>query len=262
MIWPDVDALLAAAPGTFSACVWDANLQPRYGYNADFVHPAASLIKVAIALAVSQAAQRGALDLAATITLDAAQRVEGDGSVDQAPAGSVWRLDQLLHHMLNQSDNTASNLLIGILEQAGLGMAAVTAAAHAVGATNTRLQRRFMDYAAARAGRENLTTAADLCALLGVLVSGQPGTAPLVAALHGAVVSEKLVAGVPSGVAVAHKTGDIPGVEHDAGIVYAPGGLFIVALLASEQPDAEAAQRTIAAAARLIYHHMEYLNAA
>jgi beta-lactamase class A len=64
---------------------------------------------------------------------------------------------------------------------------------------------------------------------------------------------ERLVAGVPAGSIVAHKVGDLDGVEHDVGIIYAPRSSYIVALLSADLPAPGDGTRTIADASRLIY---------
>lgn len=251
--WDAVDALLSAAVGRYSAVVLDGAGRTCYARDAHAPHAAASLIKVVIALTVERLAQAGVLTLDDTATLHAAVRVEGEGAVDTAAAGSVWRLRQLRQHMLNESDNTASNMLIDVLDTHGDAFALVNAEATRLGATHTQLQRRFMDFVAARAGRQNVTTAHDVAQVFQHL---HTTASPLLAPLHGSVVDTKLVAGVPEEVRIAHKVGNLEGVEHDVGIIYAPGGAFVVALLGSELPVAVTGEQTLAAATRLIYERM------
>ncbi len=91
--WANVNALLARASGTYSACVWRDGAMV-YEYAADTVHAAASLIKVPLCMAVLDAdyerQQTGTgIDLAATVTLRDDDRVAGEGSFDRADAGSV-----------------------------------------------------------------------------------------------------------------------------------------------------------------------------
>lgn len=252
--WRDLTALLEGAPGTLSAVVWCDGAMV-YEYAADTVHAAASLIKVPLCMALlasdQQRRQTGnGLDLEATVTLRDADRVDGEGAFDQAPAGTLATYAALIGYALRDSDNTASNALIR-----ALGMEQVNAFIHAapLALQATVLRRHFMDWAAAAAGRENTTTAREMCQVFALLEREHERYAAL---LHWLVVSpyrDKLPAGVPDGMTVAHKVGDLPGVEHDAGIVYAPRGPYIVALLASNVPDATAARATLAAASRLVY---------
>lgn len=245
--WAALTALLDDAPGEYSLCVCDADGRQRYGYHEQTVRSSASLIKVPLALALLQA--QPPLDLDATVTLDAAVRVEGSGTFDTAPDGTVATLHQLIGYALRESDNTASNLLI-----AALGMERVNAYLAALGLHQTRLRRRFMDYTALAAGHDNTTTAAEMCALLQQL--HRPQFATLLDHLRHAVGDGKLEAGLPAGTPIAHKVGDLPGVEHDAGIVFAPGEPYSVAALSVDLPDVERGRRTIAAASGLIWQLM------
>lgn len=242
--WDALTELLATAPGDYSLCVADAAGRVRYGYQEQRVRSAASLIKVPLALAIVDA--QPPLDLATTITLREAERVEGSGTLDSAPAGTVVTLRDLIGHALIESDNTASNLLI-----AQLGFDRINRYLAGLGLEQTRLRRRFMDYAALAAGHDNTTTAAEMCTLLRRLL--QPAYAELRGLLERSVTDQKLEAGLPAGTPIAHKVGDLPGVEHDAGIIFAPEGLYIVAALAVDLPDIESGRATIAAASRLIW---------
>ena len=256
--WTALDRLFDEAPVGYSACVQEARGRIVYAYAAGVARPAASLIKVPLAMALVESddvRRRGGegIDLRTTVALRELDRVEGEGSFDVAPAGTTRTLRELIAHALRESDNTASNLLIR-----ALGMDRVNhfvrAAPYRLGVT--RLRRYFMDFAAAAAGRDNLTTAREMCVLFGALLA--PGTlyAPIVEWLKHALDDDKLVAGVPPGIAVAHKVGSLPGVEHDAGIVKDHSGHYVAALLAVELPDPETGKAALAQASRLIYGQM------
>ena len=53
-----------------------------------------------------------------------------------------------------------------------------------------------------------------------------------------------------SEIKVAHKTGDMPGIEHDVGIVYAPGCDFIVSVM-TENTDNDSAIEFIGAITKI-----------
>jgi beta-lactamase class A len=254
-LWDALTALMNNSTGIYSACVWrDDDIV--YEHNADAVHPAASLIKVPLCMAVWEAGHRQddpSLDLAATVVLREQERVAGEGGFDQAPEGTVRTYRDLVGHALRESDNTAANALIDTL-----GMEQINAWMHGapLGLQATVLRRRFMDWAAAAAGRENHVTAREMCQVFAYLLYEHPRYAALLDWLGTSPYDMKLVAGVPRGTKVAHKVGDLPGVEHDAGIVYAPTGPFVVALLGSALPDADTGTATLVEASRLIYEAM------
>jgi beta-lactamase class A len=109
-----------------------------------------------------------------------------------------------------------------------------------------------MDFAAAAAGEENLITAREMCRIL-TLLAAEPEYACLRDWLTQSPDDERLVAGVRTGTAVAHKAADLTGVEHDAGIVYAPRVPYIMTMLSVDLPAPGDGSRTIAGASRLIY---------
>ncbi len=66
-------------------------------------------------------------------------------------------------------------------------------------------------------------------------------------------VRDRLPALLPPGTEVAHKTGNLPEVNHDVGIVYAPQPTYIIAVLSDESGEAQ----LIALLSRAIY---DYFN--
>jgi len=254
--WVELDRLLDAAPGAWSACVQRPGMEPVYTYAADVVRRAASLIKVPLALVMMDAHAERLVDLDALVTLREEDRVQDEdgweGSFDRAPAGTQRTGWQLLDHALRESDNTASNLLIGML-----GIEAINCWMHGppLYLRHTELQRRFIDWAAVAAGRENRTTAREIVRVF-ELLSRDPAYAKLLPSLEASAFDDALVAGLPPGTRAAHKAGTLPGVEHDAGIVYAPTGPYIVAILSEGVPDEQTGRATVAQASHLIFKQM------
>jgi beta-lactamase class A len=239
----DLTALLESAAGDRSLCVWrDGALV--YGYREHITRSAASLIKVPLAMAIVDAG----IDLDATVTLHESDRVAGTGSFDTAPAGTIATLRDLVSYALTESDNTASNLLI---DHIGFDRVNAWLAERRL---TTRLRRKFMDGESLRAGRDNTTTAAEMCAIFDRLLESRYES--LVELLSRSVGDGKLEAGLPPGVRIAHKVGDLPGVEHDAGIVFAPESPYVIAALTVDLPDVEAGRRVIAEASRLVWEWM------
>ena len=78
-------------------------------------------------------------------------------------------LADYLHLALAVSDNDATNVVIAFV-----GFDRVNALAAELGLGGTTLRRQMMDWESAAAGRDNLTCAGDLTALLELLVGGGP----------------------------------------------------------------------------------------
>ena len=66
-------------------------------------------------------------------------------------------------------------------------------------------------------------------------------------------IDDRLPALLPEGTQVAHKTGNWENATHDVGIVYAPAGPYVIAILSEKPGDAD----TIAELSRLVYDHFE-----
>ena len=81
---------------------------------------------------------------------------------------------------------------------------------------------------------------------------GPEADAAILELLLGQQINDRIPWFLPDGVAVAHKTGRLDRVAHDAGIVYAPAGPFVLALLtegAVTQQQGYDVIRSLAAAA-------------
>src|SRR5207302_7943808 len=116
--------------------------------------------------------------------------------------------------MVVGSDNTATNVLIGVL-----GMNAVTASMNALGLTETKLRRHMLDLAAARRGDENVSTPAEIVRLLEAIWKGDGLSASSrqeALALLEKPKASRLRRALPPGVEAADKPGELEGVRVDA----------------------------------------------
>ncbi len=108
-------------------------------------------------------------------------------------------------------------------------------------------------------GVYNVTSAADMARLFrllaGEVVSAEASSAMLNLLVHQAI-NDRLPAELPAGAVVAHKTGNLPGLVHDAGVIYTPTGPLVVAALSEGVDEAEAAE-VIARLGALVYRATE-----
>jgi beta-lactamase class A len=116
----------------------------------------------------------------------------------------------------------------------------------------------MLDTAAAKAGRDNLTTAADTLLLLRAIERGQlTGAEPaqeLLDAMRQNVEHSKLPALLPPDVVVAHKTGVLDRIEHDAGIVNLPDGRrYLIVVLSKDLPNNQRGIDAIAQVSKIVY---------
>jgi hypothetical protein len=96
----------------------------------------------------------------------------------------------------------------------------------------------------------NVTTAADIAALYVMLLNGEiisrAASDEMLALLETQQINDRLPALLPAGTVVAHKTGNLEGLVHDAGVIFAPAGPVVVVVL-TEDLDYDAAVALIAA---------------
>jgi beta-lactamase class A len=132
--------------------------------------------------------------------------------------------------MITVSSNFAANLLIE-----RLGVENIRRTVKALGADGMQVLRGVEDQKAYDKGMNNTTTARGLLVLFdrlghGTAVDAQ-ADAEMVAILKRQQFNTAIPAGLPPGTVVAHKTGNITRIHHDAGIVYGPSPYVLVVLV-------------------------------
>ncbi|WP_301860687.1 serine hydrolase [uncultured Megasphaera sp.] len=216
------------------------------------VMPSASLIKIPIMIRAFRLAQAHSLDVSQPCPVYG--QVAG-GSVYNLPKGTVLTVHDLIFHMIVESDNTCTNMLIDML-----GMDSINEEIRQQELRNTVLQRKMMDFAAAQAGRENLTSPSDMGQLLYRLAHGQCLGEELDRGMMDILLQQEdnciLPAQIPHIVPVAHKTGELDGLYHDCGIVWKKGTPYICCLMADGIDDEPQAVYDMSYIARDIYDMM------
>ena len=213
---------------------WDAETTLQWAYNADEYFHAASTMKLAVLLAVYRQVARGELDREAPVHVRNKFRSVVDDTVfmlevsrDGDPElyrnlGRTMTVAQLAYQMITSSSNFATNLLVDVV-----GVETIQAALAELGVDGIRVRRGVEDQAAFEAGINNEVTAAGLLELLR-LIADEKAYSPeisreMLAILHDQKFRSGIPAGLPEAARVAHKTGNISTVHHDAGIVYLEG---------------------------------------
>ena len=192
--------------------------------------PSASLIKLPVLAAFWDAVEAGRLDPAERVAVPAHARVEGTGVLKALAPGLEPTWNDLATLMITVSDNVATNLVID-----RLGMETIQAWIENAGLADTRLERRMMDRAAMSAGRTNVTSAADVEALLFEVATGTCVSArasrEMRRALEAQQIQDRLARRLPDGARAINKTGNFADVMHDGAIITWPGGTLVVTVL-------------------------------
>ena len=163
---------------------------------------------------------------------------------------------ELIEHMITRSSNLATNALIELV-----GAENANETAHTLGARNIKVLRGVEDTPAFRAGMNNTTTARDLAVLLEAIETGRAASRRSCDTMREILArqefNEEIPAGLPPGTKVAHKTGWITGVLHDAAIVYPPNRKpYVLVVLTRDIPDEKVARALIADVSRIVWAHV------
>src|SRR5205085_442694 len=168
--------------------------------------------------------------------------------------GKMMRVDELAYHMITTSSNLATNLLLSVT-----GTDAVNRTLRELHVEEgIDLKRGVEDELAFEKGINNRVTANGLLRLLVLLADGKAFSPALsrrmMDILHGQEFNQGIPARLPKGARVAHKTGEISTVAHDAGVIYLPKRKpYSLVVLTEWDPSASGRSRTIAAISHTIY---------
>lgn len=234
--------------------------------DADKSFHAASTMKVAVMIELFRQAKAGMLALEDPLPIrnefhsivdgsSYALSVGDDSDREVYDAvGKTMTLRQLCEAMITVSSNFATNLLIE-----KLGVANVRATVTRLGADRNggvQVLRGVEDSKAFAKGLNNSTTARGLMTLLDQLARGQAvdpaSDEAMIAILQRQKFNDAIPAGVPAGTPIAHKTGTITRIHHDAAIVYAPRPYVLVLLVRGIEEQARSAAM-MAELSRVVY---------
>jgi beta-lactamase class A len=202
--------------------------QPIYAAGADTPFIAASLYKLAVLLRVESLVASGALSYDDTITIEDVD-VTVDGS-NEYP-GTVLTIDQALEEMITYSDNGSA---LALLRVYGAHPTNVTLAAAGITGFHVAESGDEDHVVTARA----LGTFFDLLATRRLLSAA--ASERMLTRLERQTINDRLPRDLPQDVAVAHKTGDLVGLVHDAGLIGTSTGPRIAVVLTSGGTEADA----------------------
>ena len=235
--------------------------------NADTSFHAASTMKVPVMIELFRRANTGSfrMDQGLLMVNQFASIVDGSpfsldvGSDSDSTLyrriGQRVRVDTLLRLMITRSSNFATNTLITLV-----GADAVTRSMRSLGAQRIQVLRGVEDGKAFEKGLNNTTTARDLAIILRAIEEGRAGspaaTHDMLAILLAQEFNEKIPAGLPPGTRVAHKTGEITAVSHDAAIIYPNGRKpYVLVVLTRGIADGTRSSKLIADISAILYAH-------
>ncbi|WP_449622604.1 serine hydrolase [Robertmurraya sp. Marseille-Q9965] len=222
-----IDEQIRLCPGRISLHVEISDWS--YKHDSEHMYSSASLIKIPILIEAFRQYEKGLFSLADSLEIGKDQRVGGSGVI-QVLERSFWTIKDLMTLMITVSDNTATNVLIELLE-----MDTVNESMKLLGLKKTQLQRNMLDFVALQHGRDNCTCAADMIRCLkvieesGFLKEESCREAKLILQ-HQQFHKILGLIDVDKGY-MGSKSGSLPGVEHDCAIISVQGKTAYVAIL-------------------------------
>lgn len=224
---------------------------------------AASTMKVPVMIELFRQARAGTVSLDEPLTIknefhsivdgSAYALSEGDDSDKDvyAALGRTLTLRQLCEAMITVSSNFAANLLIE-----KLGVENIRRTVTNLSADGMQVLRGVEDQKAFDKGLSNTTTARGLLVLLDRIAQGRAvdrdSDTAMVDILARQKFNDAIPAGVPAGTVVAHKTGNITRIHHDAAIVYGPRP-YVLVLLVRGIHDLEKSAALMAELSKAVY---------
>lgn len=235
-----------------SLLVQEATGEVLFSLNSEKSTPSASIIKIPILMEFFRQIDAGTLHLDQIYALEAKDKVGGSGELQFHEDNSTHTLEFLAREMIRISDNTATNVLIGLV-----GMKNVNLLMEEFGLKTTRLNRYMMDFEAIEEGKQNFTSPAEINKMLSMILSGvelstssrQSMLNMLLACADKSTIPNLL----PEGTRVAHKSGTLSYVRGDAGIILSQKPI-ILSIFVENFGTLEQADEIIANLARLAFN--------
>lgn len=228
--------------GRYGVAVFDPASGETAEVKADKLFFAASIGKLPALITLYKAADRGELDLDERISILPSDYLSGSGVLKDYPAGTAMSLRKCAFYLMNESDNTAWTMLTRYL-----GRERIQTEMDNIGAEST-------DYWV-----PNTTTPDDVLLMLRDIAdpsfTSEAASGEMLASMTDTSLENRIPAGVPSDVRVAHKYGTFKTSFGDAGVVFFEEGgsekrYFIVVLSdGTSESVARDAMREMAGAA-------------
>jgi beta-lactamase class A len=243
-----LDGFMAQQRGQFGVVVRDLHGPVAAAYQPHERFPLGSLFKLLLMFEVMRQVRLGGLQLGEGVRTPADYAFgEPPGGI---PPGSRVTVEEALAAMISVSSNAAALALIELVRPAGL-----EAAPRRAGLVDTAIDVE----AAGTPGHYLIDargSAQDVADLLVRLdreeLVGPEQDRRMIDLLLGQRIADRLPALLPNDVPIAHKTADLDGFTHDAGMVYLPGRPYVLAIMA--QGDSPSEGKAIAAEiSRLVF---------
>jgi beta-lactamase class A len=250
---------------------YDYETETAWSIHGDRWFHAASTIKVAVLIALFCAIEKSRIGLLSNVhvrnrffsvadgSIYSLEYERDSGSKVYAALGKVMKVQELAHHMITTSNNLATNLLLDLV---GVDNARETL--KELGVEGVELVRGVEDNRAFEAGINNRVTANGLLRLFKLLHENRICSPEASKRMLDILFKQEYKSGIPAGLPsevrsvarIAHKTGNISTVAHDAGLIYLPDREpYALTILTQWNTDSPPKNEVIARVSREIYKY-------
>lgn len=254
--WAWLDAMLEEQQGNISCFYKNLVTEETYTWNPDMVHPSASVIKIFLMSYVYQMEKEGKLSLTEQVPIDPSVMAESCGVLYYLKDVKQLSVRDLMELMIIVSDNAATNMLTKLVGMENLQRYLKDT----LGLSATKYRRMMMDFEAAARGLQNDTSAREVGDLLEKIYRGRLVSPEASAQMLQILKEQQFDDLIPFYLneflpehSIAHKSGGLADVVHDAAIVDAGREPFILCLFGSGLTDRIPFTRAIGEIAKRIF---------
>lgn len=243
---PIIKEELEGTKGKYSVVVKDLDSGASYFYNEHQKYQAASLYKLWVMAVAYKQLEEGKIKENDVLKSDVAEinaRFNIATESAELKEGEIsFPVNLALKQMITISHNYSALLL-----------------AQKVKLSNITAFLKDQHLTESKIGQPPQTTAYDIANFLEALYNGQlanpNSTNTMLDLLKAQRLNNKLPKGLPENTSIAHKTGELGGVTHDAGIVYSDKGNYIIVVM-SDSTFPTAAEERIANISKGVYEYL------
>ncbi|OGI17341.1 MAG: hypothetical protein A2287_10940 [Candidatus Melainabacteria bacterium RIFOXYA12_FULL_32_12] len=234
-------------PGIF---IWDFSTGQYVDINADQEFPTASIVKIPILLQLFRRAELGFANLNDRMSLAEYNITGGSGYLQYKPVGTVFPIHHLARLMIQESDNTATNMILSTVG----GINELNRVLRSWGFSKTHMSDLLPDLYGT-----NVSTPKDMGTMLFNLDNSDFLTLKSRAAIVDIMSHVRnrflIQAGLPDNAQFIHKSGDIGTMLGDAGIVMLPDGRkYIIVIMVKRPWNLYSAKEFIINASKITYN--------
>src|SRR3989344_3101681 len=241
-----VDSSLKGTHGTYAVIIKNLRTGEYFSQNEKRTYEPASLYKLWVLGAAFKQIKEGKLNRDEIISRDARDLNEifdiASDSAELTEGTVTMKISDAIEQMITISHNYAALLLVSKIRN-----------------SNVSAFMREQGFSSSRLGQPQRTTAEDIASFFeklytGAMVDGEYSKRML-DLLSQQRLNDRIPKYLPVDVEVAHKTGEIRGFKHDAGIIFAKDPILLVVL--SESNSQQGAAERIAQLSKNVYYYFD-----